>query len=69
MRKMLGASWKTSTIGYLGLVGALCMALVALLDGDPATKLDKEQLIVALGGVGLILAREEKVSSEKAGAK
>ncbi len=65
----MGASWKTSALGWLTLVGVLGVQGMYLLDSDPDTVFSWEALVVALTGAGLIAARDNGVSSEKAGAK
>jgi hypothetical protein len=65
----MNKSWRTTTIGWLTLAGTLISGAVALLDGDPSTNPNVESIFVALTGVGLLVARDNKVSSENAGAK
>lgn len=62
-------SWKTSLTGIAVLVGAVSMALVALLDNNPATTVDFDAILAALAGLGLLAARDNGVTSEQAGAK
>lgn len=66
----------TSTSGWLLVLvalGLLAGAARAQFDGDPNTIADWDAaftlLVAALSGVGLIKARENKVSDEQAGAK
>jgi hypothetical protein len=68
-------NWTTSS-GVLLLIvalGLLAGAAQLQFDGDPSTVADWnaawEALVVALAGLGLIKARENKVSDEQAGAK
>ena len=63
-------SWRTTTLGIIGGLTALFGAAQAYLDTDPATTPDWTALIAAITmSVGLIFARDNKVSSEEAGAK
>ena len=62
-------SWKTTTAALVGIVGLIAMAAAAALDNDPATVAQWEIVIpTIIGQVGLIFARDNKVSSEQAGA-
>jgi hypothetical protein len=64
------ASWKTTTTGILAIVVALAGALKAELDGDPVTVADWGAVAVAvMAGVGLIFARDAKVSSQQEGIR
>lgn len=66
---MKSASWKTSTAGIAAIVAALATAVAALFDADPTTLPDWGAVAAAiLAGVGLIAARDNDVTSEKAGA-
>lgn len=62
-------SWKTTLTGIALLLGAISSALVALFDGNPATVVDFDAIMVALAGLGLMAARDNGVTSEEAGAK
>jgi hypothetical protein len=63
-------SWRTSTSGILAIVVAVGTAVQLLIDGNPATNPDWGTVGAAvLAGVGLLTARDNKVSSESAGAK
>jgi hypothetical protein len=63
-------SWRTTTAGIAAIVAALATAAVALFDADPLTTPDWGAVGAAfLAGVGLLAARDNKVSSEQAGAK
>lgn len=77
---MFRASWRTSAAGIVGLVGGVGALLVAaagaisaVTDGNPDTHPNWELVGAAWGGVmaswGLMFARDNKVSSEQAGAK
>ena len=64
-------SWKTTVCGAAGIIAAICtFVIVPLCDADPATLPQWEVTIAAvLAGIGLIAARDNSVTSEKAGAK
>jgi len=63
-------SWKTTTAGIAAIVAAVATALVALFDGDPLTLPDWGAVGAAIMvGAGLIVARDNNVTSEQAGAK
>lgn len=67
--KFLKGSWRTTACGVFLILGAIGNAGSALLDDDPKTNVDfKATGAVILGGVALIAARDNKVSSEQAGA-
>jgi len=63
-------SWRTS-LGGLGMIlSAVGFALKASFDNDPSTVINIEGTIAAIsGGLALLFARDNKVSSEDAGAK
>ena len=63
-------SWKTTVAGIAAIVVALGTAVGALFDADPLTTPDWGAVVAAcMAGIGLIAARDNKVSSEQAGAK
>ena len=63
-------SWRTSVDCIAAILTAVCAAAPAYLDGNPATVVDIGVTIAAImAGIGLIAARDNKVSSESAGAK
>ncbi len=65
----MNASWRTATAGILAILAALIGAAQSLIDSNPATNPDWSSLTVAvMAGIGLIKARDNKVSSEAAGA-
>ena len=68
-RRRIVGSWVTTTIGIITLVVAIGSAIIAVLDGNDATNIDTAEIIGALTGLGLIKARDDKVTSESAGAK
>ena len=50
---------KTTTLGIATIVTAIGSAVVALLDGDPATTFDIAAVIAAVtAGLGLIMAKD-----------
>lgn len=69
-------SRKTTTLGLIGAVGVLMVAISRLFDGDPSTSVDVAGALDALGailafagiaGAGLF-ARDDDVTSEDSGA-
>ena len=66
---MKNASWKTTTAGVAAIVVAIATAVGALFDADPTTLPDWGAVAAAvMAGIGLIAARDNNVTSEKAGA-
>jgi hypothetical protein len=64
------ASLKTTIAGIITMVIAILTAVAAMLDGNPDTVADWGAVGVALSvGIGLLFARDNSVSSEKAGAE
>lgn len=64
------ASWRTTLTGVLAIVVAVSGALKAEFDGDPVTVADWGSVAAAvMAGVGLILARDAKVSSQQEGIR
>jgi uncharacterized membrane protein YhiD involved in acid resistance len=64
------ASWRTTTAGLGAILVAVGSAIAAHFDSDPTTVSDWGAVVAAIiAGVGLMLARDDKVSSESAGAK
>jgi hypothetical protein len=63
-------SWKTTAAGISAAVAAIASAVSALVDNNPATNPDWAAVIAAVtAGIGLVFARDNKVTSEDAGAK
>lgn len=63
------SSWKTTTAGVGAILIAIGSAMSAQFDSDPATVADWGAVIAAvIAGIGLIFARDNKVTSEQAGA-
>lgn len=64
------ASWRTTAAGIGAMLIAAGGALSATFDNDPSTVADWTAVIAAfIAGFGLIFARDNKVSSERAGVK
>lgn len=62
-------SWKTTAAGIAAIVAAVATAIVAEFDGNPATTAEWGVVITAVvTGIGLLFARDNKVTSEEAGA-
>jgi len=55
-------SWRTSAAGWLTLLGALCAAVVQVLNGGAP---DISVILAALAGVGLLAARDQKAHDEE----
>lgn len=63
-------SWKTTLFGAGGLLTVIVTALCAMFDDNPATNPDWALVLAAASPcIGLLFARDNKVSSEAAGAK
>lgn len=63
-------SWRTTAAGIGAILVAVGSAITAMFDNDPATLPDYGACIAAIiAGIGLIMARDNKVSSEQAGAR
>lgn len=62
-------SWRTTTTGVLAIIAAIVSAAQMLIDGNPATNPDWSAVAAAvIAGIGLVTARDNKVSSEQVGA-
>jgi hypothetical protein len=63
-------SWRTTASGVAAILAAICAAAQLLLDNNPNTNPDWTSTMAAImAGVGLITARDNKVSSEDVGVK
>lgn len=64
-------SWKTTVAGILGIIASLItMVAVPYLDGDEATVANWTGFVaIAIPAIGLLFARDNNVTSEKAVAK
>jgi hypothetical protein len=66
----MNKSWRTSVAGLGAIFVSVGAALTAMFDNDPLTNPEWGVVIAAIiAGVGLLSARDNKVSSEQAGAK
>ena len=65
------SSWKTTVCGLSAVVvAALTFLVIPATDSNPATAMNWAGFgTAAATGIGLLFARDNKVSSEKAGAK
>lgn len=64
------ASWRTSTAGVGAILVAIGSAVTALTDNDPLTIPDWGAVVAAvIAGIGLIFARDAKVSSQQEGIR
>jgi hypothetical protein len=67
---MKTASWRTTVTGILAILAAVATVVKAEIDGDPTTLPDYGTAAAAiLAGIGLLAARDNKVTSEQAGAQ
>lgn len=63
-------SWRTTLSGIAGILGLVCVALAAQFDADPSTVANWQLVIPSvITAVGLLFARDNRVSSEQAGIK
>jgi hypothetical protein len=63
-------SWRTTTTGILAIVVAIAGAVKAELDGDVTTTADWGSVAAAIiAGIGLIAARDNRVSSQDVGIR
>jgi len=66
----MNASWRTTVAGVGAILAALGQALVAQFDADPATSPEWGIFVsLVIAALGLLAARDNKVSSEQAKAK
>lgn len=63
------SSWRTTVLGVCALLAAVGSLGKAMFDGDPTTIPGFEEVIAAILGLGLLIARDNKVTSKQAGAK
>jgi len=63
-------SWRTTATGILAIVVAIAGAVKAELDGDVTTTADWGAVAAAIiAGVGLIAARDNRISSQDVGIR
>lgn len=63
-------SWKTTVAGWCAIAIAVASAIQSQIDNDPTTIPDWASAVgLLVGGIGLLFARDNDTSSEKAGAK
>jgi len=63
-------SWKTTAAGVAAILSAIAGAVTAITDSNPATNPDWTAVIAAVtAGLGLLFARDNKVTSEDVGVK
>lgn len=66
----MNGSYRTTLAGIAAILTAVGGVLTAMTDNDPNTNPDWPAVIASVvAGAGLIAARDNKVTSEKAGAK
>lgn len=69
----MSKSWRTTVAGVLAGLSVVFGQLSAILDGNPDTQVDWTMMATTLGvlfaSFGLVVARDNDVTSEKAGAK
>ena len=63
-------SWRTTVLGIIAALVILLTQAQAVLDDDPGTGVDWTKVAEALAILGIgVVARDNKVTSEQAGAK
>lgn len=63
-------SWRTAIIGVATFLCVLGDNLIGLVDGDPGTSFELDEIMAAIGiMLAGFAARDNSVSDEKAGAK
>lgn len=62
MSKILGASWRTSLVGWLGIAAGVAVALTQLIQGG-FTAVDWKALALVIPGLGFLNAKDAKVSN------
>jgi len=66
----MNASWRTSAAGLGAILVAIGSAVTALTDNDPLTIPDWGAVVAAvIAGIGLLFARDAKVSSQQEGIR
>ncbi len=65
----LGASYRTTIAGYLTVLVSVLLLFDSELGITPETSRKITQALMIVTGGGLMLARDNRVSSERAGAK
>lgn len=64
------SSFKTTVLGIVTILAAIAGFVRALVDDDPSTLPNWEATVAAIiAGIGLIMARDNNVTSEAAGVK
>jgi len=64
------ASWRTTSAGIAAILVAVGAALTALTDSDPVTVPDWGAVVAAvIAGIGLLFARDARVSSQQEGIR
>ena len=67
---LMNGSWRTTVFGAGGLLTIILTTVNAIMDTDPMTNPDWGAVAGALAAcIGLLFARDNKVSSEQAGVK
>ena len=66
---MFKGSFRTNGAGIGAIVVAIGGIITGLTDSDPKTPDWTSSIVAIIAGVGLLAARDNKVSSESAGAK
>ena len=65
----MGASWRTTAAGISAILIAVGSAMSAQFDNDPTSIADWGAVVAAvIAGIGLLFARDNKVTSEQANA-
>ena len=63
---VLGKSVVTSLLGYIVFGAAVFASAAALIDSDPKTEPNWQEITAMAMGLGLVAARDNKVTSEEA---
>ena len=71
LQKLFGASWRTSTLGWLGLIIAISTGAKAFLESQP-DEVDWtgiwQALVIVVPSLAALFARDNGVTSEESGA-